>query len=404
MNLLAYAQKHLHDTPQERPLTHVDLCLLNELAYLPLDVIAEHHAGLTYGLGAAQIYQEFYSDSELRANWFLATAQRLQLLKLVAASARFAGLKFYRYEVRQDDAEQVQFAALTLVLPGVLKQVIFRGTDDTLTGWKEDFHLAARQQIPAQALAVDYLSRALARAPNTPLYVTGHSKGGHLAVHAASMQSEQAQNRIDELITFDSPGFVPDFLDHPGYRRTLDKTVEYIPVDSIVGRLMFKQGSPQVVASSFFGLVQHSIFNWHADVRGHFMLAEHPTPASDRVETVTRAWLERHSPEEVQQVVDICFGLAMDEGYTSLLAISQNIVPFIQLMRAKAQGLDPETYQLVQGALDDFLVLWRQTRSEQRKASGSVLKIARPRLLPTVRVGSRDLASLLSTERGGRLP
>ncbi|MDO4820454.1 MAG: DUF2974 domain-containing protein [Rothia sp. (in: high G+C Gram-positive bacteria)] len=404
MNLLTYAQRHLHDTPAERPLTHVDLCLLNELAYLPLDVVAEHHAGFAYGVGAGQIYQEFYSDSDLRANWFLATAQRLQLLKLVAASARFAGLRFYHYEAKQDDAEQVQFAALTLVLPGVLKQVIFRGTDDTLTGWKEDFHLAARQQIPAQALAVDYLSRALTRASTTPLFVTGHSKGGHLAVHAASMQSELAQGRIDQLITFDSPGFVPEFLDNPGYQRTLTKTVEYIPADSIVGRLMFRQGRPQVVASSFFGLVQHSVFNWHADTQGHFTLAEAPTLASDRVETVTRAWMERHSPEEVQQVVDICFSLAMDEGYTSLLAISQNIVPFIQLMRAKAQELDPGTYQLVQGTLDDFLALWRQTRSEQRKAGGGVLKKARPRALATVRVGSRDLASLLAAERGGRLP
>lgn len=170
------------------------------------------------------------------------------------------------------------------MLPGVLKQVIFRGTDDTLTGWKEDFHLAARQQIPAQALAVDYLSRALARASTTPLYVTGHSKGGHLAVHAVSMQSELAQGRIDQLITFDSPGFVPEFLDSPGYQRTLAKTVEYIPADSIVGRLMFKQGSPQVVASSFFGLVQHSVFNRHTDTQGHFPLSEAPTLASDRVE------------------------------------------------------------------------------------------------------------------------
>ncbi|WHS49812.1 hypothetical protein QM007_07750 [Rothia sp. SD9660Na] len=45
---------------------------------------------------------------------------------------------------------------------------------------------------------------------------------------------------------------------------------------------------------------------------------------------MTRAWLERHSPEEVQQVIDICFSLALDEGYTSLLAISQNIVPFMR--------------------------------------------------------------------------
>ncbi|MGV3017348.1 Mbeg1-like protein [Rothia sp. 88186D007BW] len=404
MNLLAYAQKHLHDTPAERELTHVDVCLLNELAYLPLDVIAEHHGGFAYGVGAAQIYQEFSSDGTLRANWFLATAQRLQLLKLVAASARFAGLKFCRYEAKQDDAEQVQFAALTLVLPGVLKQVIFRGTDDTLTGWKEDFHLAARQRIPAQALAADYLSEALACDSRLPLFVTGHSKGGHLAVYAASVQGEQAQARIDELVTFDSPGFVPEFLGQPGYQGICAKTVDYIPVDSIVGRLMFKRGTPQVVASSFFGLMQHSIFNWHTDARGHFALVERPTPASDRVKLVSRAWLDRHSPEEVQEVVDVCFSLAMDEGYTSLLGIGQNIVPFIQRMRAKAQELDPETYRMVQGALDDFLVLWRRTRSQQRQAGGGVLKLARPLAFPAVQVGGRGLVSFLSAERSGRLP
>lgn len=365
MNLLTYAQKCLHETLEQRPLSDVDLCLLNELAYLPLDLVADHHAGFLMGVGVGQIYQEFESDRQLRSNWFLATAQRLQLLKLVASSVRFAGLKFFRYEARLDDQEQVQFAALTLLIPGALEQVIFRGTDDSLIGWKEDFHLAARQQIPAQALAVAYLSRALELASGLPLLVTGHSKGGHLAVYAASQLDQGARQLLERLVVFDSPGFVKEFLHEPGYLETVEKTVEYIPADSVVGRLMYKRGRPLVVASSYFGLVQHSVFHWQTDQLGHFQLLDQPTSTSDRVEAVTQAWMDRHSAQEVRQVVDLCFGLALDEGYSSLLLIGQKVVPFLQLMRSKAAALDPEDYRLIQDVLDDFLFLWRQAKEEE---------------------------------------
>ncbi|WP_237208966.1 Mbeg1-like protein [Rothia nasimurium] len=369
MNLLTYAQRCLGASFDERPLAPADLCLLNELAYLPLDALAEHHAGFVHGIGVGQLAQEFITDSSLRSNWFLATGQRLQLLKLVAASQRFSGLRFYHYAARQDASEQVQFAALTLVIPGVHRQVVFRGTDDTLIGWKEDFHLAARQDIPAQALAVEYLSQALASKSPEPVYVTGHSKGGHLAVHAASVQSTQGQDGITQVLAFDAPGFVEGFLDHPGYQRILGKLVDIIPVDSIVGRLMYKRSTPEVVTSGAFGLMQHSIFLWRCTPEGEFMRAGHPTPSSDRVEQVTRAWLNRHTPEEIQQVVDICFALALDEGYTSLLEITQNVVPFVQRMKAKSAELDPESYALAQECLEDYLALWRQVRSEQKSTA-----------------------------------
>ncbi|WP_421084738.1 Mbeg1-like protein [Rothia nasimurium] len=369
MNLMTYAQRCLADSISDRPLTPVDFCLLNELAYLPLDTLADHHSGFLHGIGVGQLAQEFMTDSSLRSNWFLATGQRLQLLKLVAASQRFSGLRFYHYAARQDAAEQVQFAALTLVIPGVHRQVIFRGTDDTLIGWKEDFHLAASQDIPAQALAVEYLSRVLVAGSEEPVIVTGHSKGGHLAVHAASLQSRGGQEAIDQVWAFDAPGFVQRFVEHPGYRRILGKVQEVIPADSIVGRLMFKASQPLVVASGAFGLMQHSIFVWRCSADGQFTVAEHPTAASDRVEQVTRDWLDRHSPEEIQQVVDICFALAMDEGYTSLLEITQNVVPFVQRMKTKSAELDPDSYALAQECLEDYLALWRQVRSEQKSTA-----------------------------------
>lgn len=367
MNLSQYASKVFHVPMSELPLNHVDLCLLNELAYLPVDEIAEHHGGFARGVSAAQILQEFQAEPGLRANWFLATGNRINLLRAVAASPRFAGLRFYHYEARLDLAEQVQFAALTAILPGVFRQVIFRGTDDSLVGWKEDFRLALQPAIMAQTLAAEYLEANLAQKAQTPLFVTGHSKGGNLAIYAASQVSAEARAGITEVLAFDAPGFSPAFLEREGYQAVRPLLSEYIPQDSIVGRCLGRAVTPTVVRSGAVGLIQHSIFTWQADAGGRFITEEAPSPTSDRVDRVTDAWVSQHSPEDIQAVVDILFDLALTEGYASLLDIGQNLVLFIQMMRAKTSELDPDSAALVQGLLDDFLALWRADKAEQKE-------------------------------------
>lgn len=367
MHLLQYAQKTFSTSLDELPLTEADLCLLNELAYLPVDDIAQDHQGFTRGISAAQIYQEFVTDSTLRTNWFLATNQRLQLLKLVATSPRFAALRFFHYRARLDATEQVQFAALTLVVPRVFRQIIFRGTDDSLIGWKEDFHLAAQKDIPAQLLAVDYLEENLKQAAHTPIYVTGHSKGGHLAIFAAATQPRELQDRVAGVLAFDAPGFTEPFLMNPGYLHLLPKIRDLMPEDSIVGRLMFRNTRQEVVASGGIGLMQHSVFFWQVDETGTFIPKDATTGASERVAKVTSEWLTRHAPEDIEEVVDVCFDLAMGEGYVSLLDIGVKVIPFIQLMRAKTAELEPETAELVSRLADDYVQLWKEQKRAEKQ-------------------------------------
>lgn len=367
MHLLQYAQKTFAIPLDELPLTEADLCLLNELAYLPLDDIAEDHRGFARGISAAQIYQEFVTDSTLRTNWFLATNQRLQLLKMVATSPRFAALRFFHYQAHLDATEQVQFAALTLVVPGVFRQVVFRGTDDSLVGWKEDFHLAAQKDIPSQLLAVNYLEDNLKQAASTPIYVTGHSKGGHLAVFATAAQPQELERRVESVLAFDAPGFIEAFLKNPGYLRLLPKIRDFIPEDSIVGRLMFRKTQQEVVASGGIGLMQHSVFFWQVDETGTFKPKDATTGASERVAKVTGEWLTRHAPEDIEKVVDVCFDLAMGEGYGSLLDIGIKVLPFIQLMRAKTAELEPETAELVSRLADDYVQLWKEQKKAERQ-------------------------------------
>lgn len=39
--------------------------------------------------------------------------------------------------------------------------IVFRGTDDSIIGWKEDFHLTYMKEIPAQKHALRYLKNFL---------------------------------------------------------------------------------------------------------------------------------------------------------------------------------------------------------------------------------------------------
>ena len=110
-----------------------------------------------------------------------------RLLEALAQSRRFGQLLLSGYitklERRESLREQTQFGALSVRTDGHLS-VIYRGTDDTLVGWKENFNSLLLSPIPAQAQAADYLSQAAQT--NWPLAVQGHSKGGNLAVYAAA--------------------------------------------------------------------------------------------------------------------------------------------------------------------------------------------------------------------------
>lgn len=61
----------------------------------------------------------------------------------------------------------MQFSALTVLLDTGEALLVFRGTDNTLVGWKEDFNLSFLEVVPAQSAALDYTAR-LAAAVRSP--------------------------------------------------------------------------------------------------------------------------------------------------------------------------------------------------------------------------------------------
>lgn len=190
-------------------------------------------------------------------------AQMKQQLFWMAASPRFRDLLIYDHAAAFDEARDLQFAATTYVCPGRFAYVGFRGTDTTLTGWREDFNMAYQAPVEAQALAARYLA-AVAADPRLPeaLILGGHSKGGNPAEYAALAAAPEVQGRIAHLYNHDGPGFKAGLFTATDYAPLAGRMTKQVPAESMVGILMESAMPTDVVQATGRGFEQHSVFHW----------------------------------------------------------------------------------------------------------------------------------------------
>ena len=181
----------------------------------------------------------------------------------MAASPRFRDVLIYDHAAAFDEVRDLQFAATTYVCPGRFAYVGFRGTDTTLTGWREDFNMAYQAPVEAQALAARYLA-AVAADPRLPeaLILGGHSKGGNLAEYAALAAAPEVQGRIAHLYNHDGPGFKAGLFTATDYAPLAGRMTKQVPADSMVGILMESAMPTNVVQATGRGFEQHSVFHW----------------------------------------------------------------------------------------------------------------------------------------------
>ena len=239
----------------------------------------------------------------------------LELLAAAAASERFGNIRLTFYRDIFIPKEDTQFAAITCLLDDGSACAIYRGTDNTLVGWKEDFNMTFLDHIPAQQLAAEYL-RELASVFMGTLHLAGHSKGGNLAVYAAAMVDESTQARITEVCNLDGPGFMAHIIEHPGYQRILPRIHTYMPQSSIFGMLLEHPEPHTIIKGHAVGLLQHDPYNW--DVLGAGFIPDEPTADSLFLERTLTSWLAGMDTEERNEFFDAVFGLLMTDNTINL--------------------------------------------------------------------------------------
>ena len=81
-----------------------------------------------------------------------------ELLRKMAKSSRYRKCRVSGFVNEILPSETKQFAAVTVELPDGTVYISFRGTDDTIIGWKEDFNLS-NGIVPSHKRALEYLEK-----------------------------------------------------------------------------------------------------------------------------------------------------------------------------------------------------------------------------------------------------
>ena len=289
-NVFGYLSRSF-ETLDERPLTDVDSLVLACLSYY------RYQGGAVRTAEGAPVRDLFCAeDLEEMTRGLWDPDGLARLLALVVSSPRFRDLRVSDYVDDFDEAAEKQFSACVLRLPGGGAYVSFRGTDNTLVGWKEDFNMAFETGVPSQYAAIGYLER-VAPTIEGPIYLGGHSKGGNLAVCAAARCPEGTARRIARVFSHDGPGFTEEALADDLWKERSGLVSKTVPRSSVIGMLFERQEDYAVVESSTMGLTQHNPFSWVVD-GDSFVPQEELGRGASFVDKCLNEWIASMSREE----------------------------------------------------------------------------------------------------------
>ena len=339
------------------PVNEVDEFILCKIGTPDLSGMAPEDGAYVSVGQAVEAYKAAGGDMKLG---IVASEFTVPVFFRLPETERFRDLQLSGYRLKISETRTEQFSALTVRLPDGRHYVTFRGTDDTLVGWKENFQLTVMDAVPAQADALKYLLWAAETYPGE-LVVGGHSKGANLSVYAASMAPEEVQDRITLVCNYDGPGFMEDFLDNPGYRRILPKIRTLMPENATVGTLLFQEDEYEVVRSIASNrLLAHDGFTWETTPTG-FVRAEELSPSARAIDRGMNDLLRSMNRAQRAEFIDTFFNTLGASGAETLTDVTeQRMLQTLKMVRELNQ--EPEVRRMVVEMIENIVKDYAQER------------------------------------------
>lgn len=324
------------------PWTPVDALILANIAYTDPGAPAQSREGA------------LMRDIELPPPADAASARQWHALFTAAAlSPRFGAIRLHDFVNVVDDEREIQFSAMTADLPDGRSCICFRGTDNTIVGWREDFTMSFESPVPAQTEALTYLER-ITLLTDRELLVAGHSKGGNLTVYAAAHASPQAQSRLQGVYSFDGPGMDDDTAGSEGYRRISHLVHSVIPHSSVVGLLMAYHPEYTVVRSTASGFQQHDAFTWQLEGPRFEEMGEVDRGSQLMDETV-HDWLAHAGRSQRRIFVDTLFDMLESTGAQTLRDLKADKLRSALAILSAGRDIDQDTLKMIVHLVGSFL-------------------------------------------------
>ena len=385
----------------QRKFNAVDALILCELSYINMPTYVPKYCDNPKNISTVSInellriedYSSMFSSGSPKVDKF-----RRKLLLAVASSPRYRGIRVGEYLERFDESNideslEQQFAGVTIDLsncegidnPHTLV-VAFRGTDNTLVGWKEDFNMAFRCPVPAQESAAEYLtsvaqryskrysnknffnklfanklfarfSKSFVDSQNNPnIIVVGHSKGGNMAAYAAmrlDATSQKLGNLVSKIYSMDGPGFACDVVDTSVFANVSSRIEKVVPQSAFIGLIMDTGVPYKVTVADSIGLMQHFGMYWQIK-DGDFDYCDCVTPRALAVSKAANEWMMNLPFEERKRRIDSVYSIFSSLGYPTFDEMSSHWSEVVPKLLKIAMHMDSKTYELIRSVMSAF--------------------------------------------------
>lgn len=364
--VIAYVKNYGEYTFAEKPLNNVDSLVLCQLSYLKFDGLVP---SLCQRLRAVSL-RRLAADKDVCA---LFADKRYEepnraLFEAVRKSKRYRDLKMNYYVNHIDTERETQFSAITFFLGDGLIFIAYRGTDETLIGWKEDFNMVFQSPVPGQQYAVEYLEEAATRFSGK-FYVGGHSKGGNFAVYASMFCREEVRERILRIYSMDGPGFPGEVLKKGEYAKIKDRLTKILPHSSLVGMLFETFRGCRVVESKRFGLFQHDPFTWLTE-GDDFVYVKGVYGSRRFTDDTLNAWISSLDREKRRFLIDTLYRVIAASEAENLMELTADWQKSVTGMFSEFKEVDETTKRQLIALIKQYF----ETVGEKLRLTGFVHK------------------------------
>lgn len=373
-NVMDYIKRYGDKSFCEVPFDEGDNVALCGMYYMPLDKIVSD------SFDDEPMPYDIVSDKVFEMRGRKHEPVGLVLLKNISEQMvemskykRFAEMKVVACVRVYEKEPAVQFEAATFLLPDGTIVVLFKGTDDTLIGWKEDFDILTKKSIPSNKLSTEYLEK-VAEKFDGDIIVCGHSKGGFIAQYASLYCKKEIQDRIKYVYNNDGPGFWDySFLETESYAQMLPKYKHFVPQSSFIGMMLAHDADYTVVKSDkILGPLQHDLATWQFEGR-QLKHLDDLTPMGKVNDNVLRnlvSGLNDNQEKLLDEVLETVIEGVNQEG---LIDIKNNVGPSIKGSYEAWRTIDKEKQKEFLKIFSSVPILVAKSRQKVRRDNAANL-------------------------------
>ena len=313
------------------PLNDLDAAILSALAYIDFSRVLTERDTLPFS-SAIKKLKEKEKPHFLALDDPLKEEQYNDFLNAVLESKRFKDLTLHDYVDIHDEKETTQFAAMSFTLEKGEEAVVYRGTDETLVGWKEDCMLSF-MEAPCQRRALSYLISILSNSKK--VHVMGHSKGSNLALYASLYITDKELKKVDGIYLFDGPGLCRDVFPEVETHRIDNKVHVFEPEFDVVAKIFeINFSNTTIVKSDEQGIMCHGILSWQV-VDGKFVTCSVNDPEALWIQNTINSLAKNLTPKERESFVNTLFDALTKNGEKTVFDFKKNPVFVLERVLVK---------------------------------------------------------------------